>query len=248
MTASADKSSNNQVASRPTSVDAVKCLSCGAHLKKPRRRYCSDSCRQQINWVLALSKGLLRALSARYAAFSFTRGYVFLDVLPTWADNISRLIYARTSGNKPAEDLKNLVLQYGMEWHNIVDNNNSGSYASLSLINKSHKKDLDPDEIRPNRKIRPKLSKHENICLKVLRLNRKDLSPDSHTTKIKSAYKKMAKIYHPDIGGDEKKFKQLNEAHEKMLQWAENPMYTSRRALQDCWSYDSNTSRWSPPL
>ncbi|MCP4681675.1 MAG: DnaJ domain-containing protein [Desulfobacterales bacterium] len=248
MESSANKSSNNSVARRSTPASVAKCLSCGTDIKKPRRRYCSDKCRQQINWVLALSKGLLRALNARYAAFSFTRGYVVLDVLPAWADNISRLIYARTSGNNPAEDLKNLVLQYGMEWHYMVDNNSSRSFASLSLINKNHKKDLDPDGIRPNRKIRPKLSKHEDICLKALRLNRKDLSSDGHTTKIKSAYKRMAKIYHPDMGGDTEKFKQLNEAHEKMLQWAENPMYTSRRALQDCWSYDSNTNRWSPPL
>jgi len=50
------------------------------------------------------------------------------------------------------------------------------------------------------------------------------------------------------VGGDEEIFKKLNDAHEQMLSWAENPQYTSKRALQDCWSYDSAASRWSPPL
>jgi hypothetical protein len=58
----------------------------------------------------------------------------------------------------------------------------------------------------------------------------------------------MAKVYHPDMGGDEEKFKQLNAAHKQMLAWAENPLFISRKALHDCWSYDASTNRWSPPL
>ena len=46
--------------------------------------------------------------------------------------------------------------------------------------------------------------------------------------------------------GDEDQFKKLNDAHEQMLLWAEKPQYTTRKALQDCWSYDGFTSRWSP--
>ncbi|MBW1772924.1 MAG: DnaJ domain-containing protein, partial [Deltaproteobacteria bacterium] len=66
--------------------------------------------------------------------------------------------------------------------------------------------------------------------------------------KIKSSYKKLAKIYHPDVGGDEEKFKRLNDAHEQMLLWAEQPQFTARKALVDCWSYDGYTGKWSPPL
>jgi len=43
-------------------------------------------------------------------------------------------------------------------------------------------------------------------------------------------------------------FKRLNEAHRQMLGWAENPQFTSRKALPDSWSYDGATSRWYPPL
>jgi len=55
-------------------------------------------------------------------------------------------------------------------------------------------------------------------------------------------------VYHPDLGGDAEKFKKLNAAHQQMLLWAENPHFTLRKALLDCWSYDGATNRWSPPL
>jgi len=191
---------------------------------------------------------LLKAFNTRYAAFSFTDGHVILDVLPAWSKGISRFIYKRKAGNKPAEDLKNLVLQYGKEWYDLIDNNKSKSYASLFLLDKSHDRDIDPSSIKPNRKSQPKLSAQENACLKILCLKREELCADGHAVKINSAYRKMAKIHHPDMGGDEEKFKQLNEAHKQMLLWAENPLYISRKALQNFWSYDAYTNRWSPPL
>ncbi len=239
---------NNHLAKTLRTAKSLKCLSCGSALKRTRRRYCSDDCRHKINWVLSLSKGLLKAFNARYAAFSFTKAHVILDVLPAWSNIISRFIYDRTSGNAPADDLKHLILQSGKEWYELVGNNKSKSYASLLLLDKSHNKDIDPASIKPKNKNLPKLSPQENACLKILQLDRKALCSKSHTVKINSAYRKMAKIYHPDMGGDEEKFKQLNEAHKQMLLWAESPVYTSRQALQDCWSYNAYTNRWSPPL
>lgn len=239
---------DDKLATRTRPAEPRGCLSCGASPIKPGRRYCSKGCRQQIKWVLSLSKGLLRTFNARYAAFSFTHEHVILDVLPVWSNGISRFICRRSNGKKPAEDLKNLILESGREWHHMVDNNNSKSYASLFLLKKNHKKDIDPQSIRPNRRARLRLSKHENSCLKILRLDKKDLTSDGRVVKIKAAYKKMAKLYHPDMGGDAEKFRQLSEAHQQMLLWAENPQYTSRKALQDSWSYDGSTNRWSPPL
>ena len=238
----------NGVVRHSTPTKTLRCLSCGTDKIKPGRRYCSKECRQQISWVLSLSKGLLKTFNARYAAFSFTNKHVTLDILPVWSKGISRFVCRRTPENKPAEDLKNLILQSGKEWHHLVNNNTSKSFASLYLLKKNHKKDIDPESVKPLRKARLRLSKIENKCLKILQLDRKDLSSDGHLSKIKSAYKRMAKLYHPDMGGDEERFKQLNEAHRQMLLWAENPQFTSRKALPDCWSYDGSTSRWSPPL
>jgi hypothetical protein len=248
MKTSTARVANSKVVGNPSRAREKRCLACGKPNIDARRRYCSKECRDYINWVLSLSKGLLRAVNARYAAFSFTDDQVILDVFPVWSKHISRFVHRRIKGNKPAEDLKNLVLQFGQDWHDIVNNNGSRSYASLCLVNQNHKKDIHPNSIRPSKKSRPRLSRQETRCLEMLKLQRTDLAADGCTSKIKSAYKKMAKVHHPDVGGDEEKFKKLNDAHEQMLLWAENPQYTSRKALRECWSYDGATSRWSPPL
>jgi hypothetical protein len=201
-----------------------------------------------MNWVLSLSKGLLKVFNARYAAFSFNKSHVILDVLPVWSKDISRFTYKRTFGKKPAEDLKKLILQSGREWYRMIDNKNSKSYASLFILNKNHYKRIAPDSIKPNRKLRPRFSKVERESVKLLQIKMEELLSDGHVAKIKTAYKKLAKIYHPDIGGDEEKFKKLSNAHQQMLSWAENPQFTARKSLIDCWSYDGLTNRWAPPL
>jgi hypothetical protein len=129
-----------------------------------------------------------------------------------------------------------------------VDNNNSKSFASLCLLNEKHYKRLTPEAIKPDNRLRPRFSKCERESMKLLQLKMEELISDGNVAKIKASYKKLAKIYHPDMGGDAEKFKRLNEAHQQMLLWAENPQYTSRKALVDCWSYDAATNRWSPPL
>jgi hypothetical protein len=202
-----------------------KCLSCGTTRLGTGRRYCSKECREQMNWVLSLSKGLLKAFNARYAAFSFDR-----------------------NGKKPADDLKKLVLQSGGEWYRLVNNRTSRSYASLFLLKRNHNKAIAPDSIKPDERRRPRLSKGERESMKLLELKVEELFSDGHVSRIKTAYKKLAKIHHPDAGGDAEKFKELNAAHQLMLLWAEKPHFTSRKALTDCWSYDGSTNRWSPPL
>ena len=232
----------------PSAKNHRKCLACGSNNMKARRRYCSPECRSHLNWVLSLSKGLLRVFNARYAAFSFSDSHVVLDVLPAWSREISRFIHKRTSGKKPAEDLKDLVLQAGVDWYNIIGNRNSRSYASFFLLSRNNNKTVSACSIKPDAKIRPRLSGRERECMKFLQLKLDALHPEQNVSRIKTSYKRLAKIYHPDVGGDEEKFKRLNDAHKQMLQWAEKPQFTARKALVDCWSYDGSTNRWSPPL
>jgi hypothetical protein len=245
---STDQTTSNEIVKASRTTKSIKCIACGSDLKKPRRRYCSDGCHEKINWVLSLSKGLLKTFNARYAAFSFTDGHVMLDVLPAWSNVISRFICERKVGNKPAEDLKYLVLQSGKEWYEMIDNRKSKSYASLVLLDKSHNREIDPASIKPNKKTQPRLSDEEKKCLKILCIKREELCAEEHSVKINTAYRKMAKVHHPDMGGNTEKFKKLNEAHKQMLGWAENPLFVSRKALHNCWSYDASTNRWSPPL
>ena len=45
--------------------------------------------------------------------------------------------------------------------------------------------------------------------MKLLKLNLEELIFDGHVPKIKAAYKRLAKLHHPDMGGDTEKFKKL---------------------------------------
>lgn len=40
------------------------------------------------------------------------------------------------------------------------------------------------------------------------------VSPLSSKSDIKAAYRRLSKLYHPDVGGDEEKFKEIAEAWE----------------------------------
>ena len=225
-----------------------ECIACGRPGLDARRRYCSSDCRKQIMWVLSLSKGLLSIFNARYASFSFSRSHVTLDILPVWSKEISRFTHKRTLGKKPADDLKKLILDSGSEWYAIIGDKNSKSFASLSLLKKNCDSTIPVREIRPDNKKKPRFSKTERQSLKCLRLKLEEIISEEKTAKIKSAYKKMARIHHPDMGGDAEEFRKVKDAHEQMLIWAKNPQFTSRKALKDCWSYDASTNKWAPPL
>lgn len=225
-----------------------KCLACGTTELGSRRRYCSPECRDHIMWVLSLSKGLLCSFNARYASFSFNQSHVILDILPVWSREISRFSLERTSGKKPAHDLKRLILDSGSEWYAIIDDNNSRSYASLSLLKKNSNRSIPSNSIRPDCNVKPRFSKEERQAFKCLKLKLEEIIAEEKTVKIKSAFKKMAKIHHPDMGGDPEEFRKVKDAHEQMLLWVENPQFSSRKALVDCWSYDASTNKWVPPL
>jgi hypothetical protein len=171
-----------------------------------------------------------------------------LDILPVWSKDISRFIHRRANGSKPAEGLKHLVLESGKQWYEIIDQNHSKSYASLSLLRRNHDVQLPLESIKPDKILRPRFSRDERRSMKLLSLDLKELLADGQVLKIKTAYKKLAKIHHPDMGGDAEHFKKINEAHQQMLSWAENPQFMSKKALYNCWSYDSSTNRWTPPL
>ncbi len=223
-------------------------MACGALLPRRTRRYCSRDCKEQINWVLGLSKGLLRTFNTRYAVFFFTSNLVILDMLPSWSQYVSRFFCNRTPGCKPAQDLKKLILNSGEEWHHLLYKRHSKSRASFELVTRNHRKDLDPSYLKPIVRVRPRLTKKERSYLKVLNLEEKDLFSSSLEELLKKAFKKMAKVYHPDAGGDNESFKLLMEAHHYITHWCERPQFYQKKVLADYWSYDGLTNRWSPPM
>jgi hypothetical protein len=225
-----------------------RCLACGTEDIKPGRRYCSRQCRQRLMWTLSLSKGLLQTLNTRYASFSFTEHYVALDLMPTWSNMISRFVYKRKSDHSPANSLKELILEAGNEWYKKRKRRISRSFASQSILEERVEHSINPDSIKPNTNRIPKLSPDQKKALKHLKISTGCLVFGDYVTEIKKAYRGMAKIYHPDIGGDGEKFKEINRAHELMLQWIEDPKFRSNNALPGCWSYNGYKNRWSPPL
>ena len=225
-----------------------RCLSCGTTSMNGGRRYCSKGCREQMMWVLSLSKGLLRVFNARYAAFTFDQSRIFFDILPLRSWDISRFTCRRRVRRKPAEDLKDLILQSGEEWHEMVSSHKSKGYASLFLLRKNHDQSVPADAVMPDRRVRPRFSRVEKESIKALRIGVNELLSETAVERVKSAYKRMAKLHHPDMGGRAEDFRRLNEAHEQMILWAKNPQFTARKALVDCWSYDGYTNRWVPPL
>ncbi len=225
-----------------------RCLACGTEDIKPARRYCSRQCRHRLIWTLYLSNGLLITLNTRYAAFSFTEHYVALDVMPTWSNRISRFVYERKSGYPPANALKELVLEAGNEWYKKRSRRISRSFSSQSILEEKTQHSINPDSIKPNKNRVPRLSADQKKALRRLDINMDRLVFGDYVREIKKAYREMAKVYHPDKGGDGERFKEINTAHELMIQWTEDPKFRSNNALPGCWSYNGYQNRWSPPL
>ena len=189
-----------------------RCLACGNEDLKPGRRYCSRYCRQKLMWSLSLSKGLLQTLNARYAAFSFNDTYVALDILPAWSKSISRFMRERKAGHPPAHTLKELVLQTGEQWYQKRNHRFSWSFASQSILEEKVENGINPESIKPNANRVPRLSLNQKKGLKHLNISTDRLIVGDCATVIKNAYRGMAKVYHPDKGGDGEKFKELARA------------------------------------
>ncbi len=237
-----------QISTSPPETKTRKCLACGTEDIKPGRRYCSKQCRQKLMWSLSLSKGLLQTLNTRYAIFSFTEHYVALDVMPAWSKRISRFVYERKSDYSPANALKKLILEAGKEWYKKRSRRISRSFASQSILEEKAEHSINPDSIKPNTNRIPKLSPDQKKALKHLKINMGSLVFGDYVREIKKAYREMAKVHHPDKGGDGEKFKEINTAHESMIQWIESPKFQFNSALPGCWSYNGYNNRWSPPL
>jgi hypothetical protein len=243
-----EKVPEQQSPATPPNRGVKRCLACGNDSLKPGRRYCSTYCRQKLMWALSLSKGLLQTFNARYAAFSFTETYVILDVLPAWSNNISRFVRERNTDHPPAHTLKELILETGQEWYHRRSRRFSPSFASQAILEEKTESNINPDSIKPSANKIPRLSVDQKRGLKHLNIPAGSLTDKGCATVIKKAYRGMAKVHHPDKGGDGEKFKEINKAHEIMLEWIENPRFRWNHSLPNSWSYNGYKNRWSPPL
>ena len=224
------------------------CLSCGkAPIPKGKRRYCSDKCKKRLDFALYISTGLVQALGARYAAFSYTGETLVLDILPSGTKIISRFVWQRNGSKRVADDLLELVEAAGCEWYEMEEETGSSWWASQLLLDKASREDLPVSTVVPEEKQTPQLNHKAKKALKLLKLTKKQILSSNSVNHVKNAYRRTAMEHHPDKGGESETFIQINEAHVELLNWAENPKFNYRCALPDSWCYDSVKKRWAPP-
>jgi hypothetical protein len=87
----------------------------------------------------------------------------------------------------------------------------------------------------------------QGSALIFLKLDESALDVSTAEERIKSAYRYQAKKHHPDLGGDSAMFRKIQEAYEKLLQWAKNPTFVRRSGFPDKWFYDGYTNHWVQP-
>lgn len=222
-----------------------RCLSCGSALNKGRRRYCSQDCKDTLVFWLGWFSDILRPVRAMYATFYFTESKLILDVLPYASKEVSTYIYTRTPGKRPAQDIKDMVLELNEAWWNEKKRTKCRWHASEHVLDKGQKNLVGPEAVKPVVKKGAFMVKKHLTHLKIKTDN---LTLSELERKIKSAYRKQAMEHHPDRGGDEEMFKRISEAYYELSKWLENPSYRTRRGVPGKWCYYGSKRKWVTPL
>lgn len=221
-----------------------RCLSCGTIENMRRRKYCSIECRQRLRNNLNIRTGLLKALQTKCATFYFTDDVIILDVLPWGAGELSSFIFPRTDGKKPVDDFCTLSNLLGNAWWAERRRTNKRYLASRHVFDFAQGKNGDPDAVKPVH-IRQPARLYNSLTF--LKLSRRDLESPDLAGLIKSAYRRQALKLHPDHGGTAQLFLKLQKAYEQLVDWADNPVFTTRRGFPDKWFYDGYSNRWIQP-
>lgn len=224
---------------------ARRCLSCGATENMARRKYCSPQCRQKLHSALNRRTGLLIALQVRYATFYFTDVMINMDILPYGKHEILSYMLIRSPGKKPVDEFCILSELLGNAWWAETRRTKKRYKATQHILEKANRKNASESEVIPPAKTVPAVRKASLIKLKLGNLS---WDSDNLRGRIKNAYRQQAKKYHPDLGGNTEMFRKIHEAYESLLQWSENPTFTTRRGFPDRWYYDGSLHRWIQPV
>ena len=221
------------------------CLACGDELPTRRHRYCSPVCRQNLLASLNRRTGLLRALNTRYATFSFTDYLIVMDLLPYGLDRIFSYMLPRTPGKKPVDDFCALCNLLGAAWWHERNRTHKRYLASRHVLEKAVNPDKRPDTIIPRTLTMPSVRADSLIRLE---LDVTDLTQPDSEIQIKQAFRRQAKKYHPDMGGNAHTFRKIHEAYERLTQWAKHPTFTYRSGFPGKWLYEGGSCRWVQPI
>ena len=227
--------------------DLNRCLSCGTTENTGTRKYCSVACRKKLRHQLNIRTGLLKALNARYATFYFTEALLIMDVLPFGSGKIYSFLYSRSLDRKPVEDFSELCNVLGNAWWGEMKRTNREYLASRHVLNQATPQAFSRESIQPEIVKIPAV-KGSGKSLVYLKLDREALHSKKLKQVIKSAYRRQARIVHPDMGGDEDAFRKIHQAYEALMAWAEEPSFLKRSGFPDKWFYDGNKNRWVQPV
>ena len=228
------------------SADSKRCLSCGTSDNMGTRKYCSVACRKKLRYQLNVRTGLLKALNARYATFYFTEGLLIMDVLPLGSGKIYSFLYPRSRDRKPVEDFSALCNVLGNAWWGEMKRTNREYLASQHVLDQAAPQDISIESIQPEI-VKIPVVRGSGKSLVYLKLDREALHSKKLKQVIKSAYRRQARITHPDMGGDEDAFRKIYQAYEALMAWAEEPSFLKRSGFPDKWFYDGSKNRWVQP-
>jgi hypothetical protein len=221
-----------------------RCLSCGTSVNMDRRRYCSVACRQRLRCQLDRRSGLLKALNTRYATFYFTETMLVMDVLTHESKAIYSYLYPRSPGRSPADDFSRMADRLGSAWWAERRRTNRRYLASRQLLAHADRHNSARDSVTPLEIRRPALI---GSSIVQLRLSRSDLVAPGFMQAVKNAFRREAKLHHPDQGGSAAMFMKIQRAYEHLMRWADNPVFVKRRGFPDKWFYDGTPNRWVQP-
>jgi len=237
------KRTSARTISEPQNSTLYQCFSCGTTENIGRKRYCSKECRTELLRRLDILSGLLRALEARYASFSFTESALVLDVLTNGSRKGYRFLYERERRKRPAHDLYTMADELGNMWWEKQKQTGKRYRASRYLLERAAKDNVPPASVTPLEIKSPVRVGKSLVCLK---LTSEDLDSCRAPVAIKSAYRREALNHHPDRGGSSASFRKVNNAYRKLLGWLETPELRTRRGIPGKWFFDGN--KWKTPL
>lgn len=197
--------------------------------------------RQKLN----TRSGLLQAFNTRYATFYFSAAMIILDVVPHGIKEIFRYSALRSVGKAPADDFSQMTNILGNAWWEEEKRTAKKYLASRHVLELAERIAITPALMRP------KLIKVPTIkttAMNYLEIDKADINSDELSKIIKNAYRRQAKIHHPDLGGHAQTFRKLHDAYIELLRWADNPTFISRRGFPDKWYYDSDNQKWVQPI
>ncbi|MCX5847211.1 MAG: DnaJ domain-containing protein [Deltaproteobacteria bacterium] len=228
----------------PNGRKTYRCLACGNVVTIGRRRYCSLECRKRLLYKLDVRTGLIKALNTKYATFYFSDVMIIMDMLPYGSEEIFSFFYPRSPGKKPAEDFSTMADMLGNIWWAEKKRTNKRYVASNHVLEQAVRNNAQVLSVKPTMLKVPSI---KAAYLSHLKLDKSALKAAELQKDIKDAYRRQAKIHHPDIGGDTATFRKIHQAYMELITWAKKPTYIKRRGFPDKWFYDGSTNKWTQP-